>query len=104
MARVSGEALPGLIKQRVRLVGKVLRCDEKEASIELSPGLAVTITSPNSKNYGAGFVEVIGVVQSAKQVQELKSVAFDDKFDLATYNEMLKVSSAAKYDAMFRTK
>mmetsp|Transcript_4202 Transcript_4202/g.8084 ORF Transcript_4202/g.8084 Transcript_4202/m.8084 type:complete len:85 (-) Transcript_4202:55-309(-) len=79
--RVMAERISGYIGQNVRVVGKVVSADGKEATLELAPGMMVKVVGVvDGSKYTSGHIEIVGSVKDATTLEELKCIPFDPDF------------------------
>ncbi|KAJ1967036.1 hypothetical protein H4R35_006829 [Dimargaris xerosporica] len=98
--RVNSGMLPQYTNTSVRLVGKVLQVQGTKAVLEASDHGKVTIDLMPANNFGTQYVEVIGLVQDGRSIQEYSSCNLGDTFDLGNYNKLVELSQ--KYQDLFQ--
>mmetsp|Transcript_4711 Transcript_4711/g.6676 ORF Transcript_4711/g.6676 Transcript_4711/m.6676 type:complete len:106 (-) Transcript_4711:203-520(-) len=99
--RISGDRLSNHIGSTVRIVGRIMQIEDgKQAKIQMTEGVLVTVLGPSGQNYMKSYVEIVGKMEDATTIQEYKSIPIDDGFDLDTFNKMLKYCTG-KYSNLF---
>ncbi|KAJ1980259.1 hypothetical protein H4R33_005524 [Dimargaris cristalligena] len=78
--RVNSALLPNYINHSVRIVGKVIQIQGNKAVLEASDHGKVLVNLVPQNNIGSQYVEIIGLVQEDRSIQEFSSCNMGEKF------------------------
>ncbi|KAK9805366.1 hypothetical protein WJX73_007296 [Symbiochloris irregularis] len=99
--RVNFSQLRKFMGKKVLLVGEIQVMQNNTVRMKAADGGMVTVELTKGPHFDGGeFWEFEGVVQSPTSVKEESRTSYGDRFDLATYNEVCRLS-CDKYTQVF---
>lgn len=100
--RVNGELVPRLVGKRVRIAGKIEVTDNGSPVLITSDNIRILLQGPplESGERVIPCAEVTGTVINESTIQQESYRKFQDSWDTANYNELVKLSNGP-YSALF---